>query len=359
MRLTVITFTLLLTVSCVSFAIAETPQEKLKIGALLTLSGNFASAGEDSRRGIEAGLAVSEAQSRLEFIFADSKNEPHHSISEFQKLVNVDNVLAVYTHRSSIGMALSPISLRSAVPLLGAVGHKDFASGNSFAIQVWPRSDDEGGFVAEEFIRRGEMRAALIYTEDEWTSSVSDGFRERFLALGGTLVFDEPVLPAETDFRTQLLKIKSAAPDAIYMNVLLPQIVPMAQQIRGLQISSEIFSNFYVAKEDVLEAAGAATLEGVKYVEIDTNLPALKAQLQQSADTALPGLTVASYVATLLLAQTALDNSDIRSAKDLQTALLQQSEVKTPDRVYPIENRYIKFPLVVKIISDGKVHAEK
>jgi ABC-type branched-subunit amino acid transport system substrate-binding protein len=86
--------------------------EKVKVGALLTLSGSFATAGEDCRRGIEAALAVSGARSSLDVIYADSKNEQTTAISEFRKLVQADKVLAVYTHRSTIGMALNPVSLQ-------------------------------------------------------------------------------------------------------------------------------------------------------------------------------------------------------------------------------------------------------
>jgi branched-chain amino acid transport system substrate-binding protein len=127
-----------------SWAIADpaaTPPEKLKIGMLLTLSGSFASAGEDCRKGAEAGLLVAGPQTPIDLIYADTKNEPTTAITEFQRLVRANLVVGVYTHRSSIGMALNPISLNAQVPLLGAVGHRDFARGNNFAFQIWPRSE--------------------------------------------------------------------------------------------------------------------------------------------------------------------------------------------------------------------------
>ena len=61
----------------------------LKIGAILTLSGNFAAAGDDSRRGIEAALAIEDNSDQLQVQYEDSRNEPSVAVSEFQKLVSV------------------------------------------------------------------------------------------------------------------------------------------------------------------------------------------------------------------------------------------------------------------------------
>ena len=348
----------LLSFACLpAWASAEqTGATPLKIGAILTLSGNFAAAGDDSRRGIEAALKSQEKSSDLEIIYADSRNEPSAAIAEYRKLVNVDHVAAVYTHRSSIGMALNPISLRDQSPLLGAVGHQDFAANNQFAIQVWPRAHDEGSYVAEEFKARKFERVAVMYTEDEWTSSVTDGFRSTLNKLGVTLVYDQSILPGDQDFRTQLLKIKSSAPDAIYFNFLLPQIAPAIKQAREISLQGTIYSNFYLAKKEVRDATGNEFLERVRYVELDNALPTLKRILGK--DESPPGLAVASYVSTLMLLQAASSEPRPSNATELMASLSQQKEVRTPDGAYPVEDRCVKFPLVVKVMRDGQFVTE-
>ena len=329
----------------------------LRVGAILTLSGNFAAAGDDSRRGIEAALAAKGNSGHLQFVYADSRNEPSAAVSEFQKLLNVDQVAAIYTHRSSVGMALNPISLKDGVPLLGAVGHQDFAANNRFAIQAWPRAHDEGSFVADEFARRHFKRVGVLYTEDEWTSSVTKGFRSKLASLGIMLTYDQPVLPGEQDFRTQLLKLKATAPDAIYFNFLLPQIAPAIKQAREMGVSGNFFSNFYLAKKEVRDVAGIEALEGVRYVELENDLPNLKKILGK--DEPPPGLAVASYVSTLLLLQAANDDSRPSNTTELMTALSRQKEVRTSDGTYRVEDRCIKFPLVVKVMKNGKFVSEK
>lgn len=325
---------------------------KLKVGMLLTLSGSFSSAGEDCRRGIEA--ALKEAPDMLDVVYADSKNEPATAISEFHRLVGSQHVAGIYTHRSSMGMALNPVSLKAEVPLIGAVGHKDFATGNRFAVQVWPNAEHEGRFIAEQFLARGYKRAALIYTQDEWTSSVSDAFREKYTSGKGTVAFDISVPPSEQDLRTLLLQVRSGNPDVIFVNMLLPQIAPIVRQARELGIRGKLFSNFYVAKDDVLKATSAEALEGIGFVELDSNLPELRRRVGLKDGETLQGLTVASYVSTMLLGQAAQQMGEAKSPRELHAVLGKQREVRTPDGVYPIENGYVKFPLRVKILRSGK-----
>lgn len=323
----------------------------IKIGAILTLSGNFASAGEDSRRGIEAALATQGGVSRLEVIYADSKNEPSSAIAEYKKLLNVDRVAALFTHRSSIGMALDPLSLRDQIPLFGAVGHQNFASSNSYAVQAWPRAHDEGSFVAGQLSKRALRRIAVLSTEDEWTSSVADGFRTALTKFGITPVADLTALPGEQDLRTQMLKLKSSAPDAIYFNLLLPQIAPALKQAREMKVPGLFFSNFYAAKKEVRDAVGAENMEGLRYVEIDNELPHLKTALGR--DEPPPGLAVSAYVSTLLLLQAVNGDPGIANAAQLMASVLRQNEVKTSDGSYKIVDRCIQFPLAIKVMKQG------
>ncbi len=340
-------------------ATSKAEQNPVKVGMLLTLSGNYASAGADCQKGIEAALSMVPQQSRFEAVYGDSKADPTTAVGEFRRLTDSDGVVAVYTHRSNIGMTLDPVSEKSGVPLLGAAGNQNFAKNNKFAFQIWPKSDEEGEFVANEILKRGHKRVALLSTQDEWTTAIADSFRKRIVASGGTIVFDQAFLPAETDFRTPITQLKSKSPDAIFVDTLLPQIGPIVKQARNLNLPGSLFSNFYTTKKDVLDSAGAAALEGVRFVDVDTDLPALKKKLSPDANVSPPGLTVASYLATLLIAQTLSDNPKIKTRDELYSSLLHQSEIKTPDGNFSVVDRCVKIPMVVKIMRDGKPTNEK
>lgn len=333
--------------------------EKVRVGAILTLSGGFASVGEDCRRGIEAALDVSDARHRIEVVYADSRNEPVAAISEFEKLSASDNVKAIYAHRSTIGMALNPVSEKLQMPLLGAVAHKDFASGNPFAFQVWSTSDEEGEFLVEQWKKRAYKRIAILTTEDDWTLAVTNRVRSGLSEAGIQLVFEQAVQPTDTDFKSLIPRLKHAAPDVIFMNVVLPQISPLVKQFHQAGVQIALFSNMYAAKKDVLDALGADALEGIRFVEIDTVLPSLNKSLGLDPSLSAPGLSVASYLSTLLLAQAVKESAQIGSKSDMLTALFQQKELRTPDQIYPVKDRHVKFPLVLKVMRAGKPQKEK
>lgn len=332
--------------------------EKIKVGAILTLSGSFATVGEDCRRGIEAALNVAKARDKIDVVYADSKNEATTAVSELEKLSKIDRVQAVYTHRSTIGMAINPVSQRLQMPLLGAVAHKDFAQQNSFAFQVWSTSDEEGDFLVDRLKKLNYKKIAILSTEDDWTLAVSGRVRAGLLTSGIDVVFDQSVPPTDTDFKSLILRLKQGSPDAIFMNVVLPQIGPLVKQFRQADVGLALFSNIYVAKKDVMDALGPDALEGIRFVEVDTDLPSLNKELNLDLMLSPPGLTVASYLATLLLAQTVKESGEIHSAKEMYSALTRQTELRTPDYTYSVKDRYVKFPLALKVMRGGKPKKE-
>lgn len=342
-----------MSIAAVTACSADPATPPIRIGALLTLSGTFAAAGEDCRRGIEAGLDAAHARELISIVYADSKNEPATAVTELARLKNQEKTVAVYTHRSTIGMALNPVSQRLELPLLGAVSHKDFAVQNPFAWQLWSTSTEEGEFLAAQFKRRGLHRVAVVSTEDDWTLAVSAQLRSSLGTKSEAIVFDEKVQPADTDFRSMLLKLRQTAPDVVFVNVVLPQIAPLIRQLHQNHVSAPLFSNFYIAKKDILEALGPAELEGIRYAEIDTALPSLQKQLGLSADEPPPGLSVASYLGTLLIVQAVRSSQHVTNTEQMNASLLAQQSLKTPDGDFSVRNRHVMIPVALKTLHHG------
>jgi ABC-type branched-subunit amino acid transport system substrate-binding protein len=321
-------------------------QSKLKFGMLLTLSGNYAVAGEDQRIGINEALKSNQTSS-VDLVYADSLNDPKTGMSELHKMIMVDKVSAVYLNRAKVAIPLNKTSKENKMPLIGCVGHDDFVPGNEYAFQVWPKALDEGGFLAKNTIENGAKKVAVIYAEDEYLSSLSRSFKDTVLALNKEVVLFESILAENVDVRSLVLKAKSKNPDTIYINVSVPQIGPIVKQIRELGIQANILSNLYVAKEEVLNSASSELFEGIRFVDVNTELPILKKSLGIAENKSIAGLTLSAYVGTTLLLQT---SADLKSGEDFYNALLRQKEVRTADYNYKIEDRYVKFPLVIKKI---------
>jgi branched-chain amino acid transport system substrate-binding protein len=355
-RLIFIGLTFFLLVGLISINVLAEPSSNLapKIGMLLPLSGSYAALGEDNRHGVEIALEVSGKKDLLSFVYEDSKADPNTAVSEFRKLNTVDKVAAFFVMRSPVGMAINPLSATSGVPILGGVGDKKFAAQNKYAFQIWSKSDEEGKFLAATLVERKYSRTAVVTTEDDWTSSVTQGLRDEFKQISQTTVFDEAVLPSDNDFRSIVLRMKSKSPDVIFANLGLAQIGPFIRQLREQNITVPIYSNFWIAKKDVLQSVGAEILEGVKFIEMDTNLPVLRQKLFERFGVNPSGATLTTYIATLLMIQAASELSLDYSPQAFYLALLKQSEIITPDGPLLVRDRCVKFPLVEKVMRNGK-----
>ena len=331
----------------------------VKFGLVFPLSGSFATIGEDCRQGVEAAKLNSPNSKTVEFITADSKGDPKEGIAEFRKLVESDKVSAVFAFRGPIGMALNPISLQAGVPLLGGVGHKDFATNNRFAFQIWPTSDREGDFIAEQMIARGFNSAAILSLQDDWTSAVSDSFRLAFIKRGGSIVFDQEVVPSTADFRTELSKIRSANPQGIFLNLGLNQFGPALKQVRDLKLTTPLVGNFWVQKKEVINAAGIETVEGVMFDEMSFDLPKLKQTLKEKFQVDSPsGATLSSYIGAALMLQAAAKAPAPAGPAEVYQTLLGLEAGHLPDGDFEITDRRVQFPLQFKVLRNGKAAVE-
>ncbi len=323
------------------------------VGLIYPLSGSFALIGEDCRKGTEIAEQSFGGPKHINFILADSKADPKEGISVFRSLADVEMVIGVFAFRGPVGMAINPISSRSGIPLLGGVGNKEFAAGNKYAFQIWPTSDFEAEFIADTFIKRGLDSAALLSLEDDWTSAVSSAFRSAYARRGGTLAYDQQFAPDLLDFRSELAKVKLSQPKVVFLNLGIVQLGPAIRQYRDLKLTVPLFSNFWIQKKDVLESAGIEAAEGIEFAEMTFDLPSLKKLAKEQYDIEAPSSALlSSYLGTMLLLQAS--STSPRTSAELYRSLLEQNEIRTPDRAFKIVERRVQFPLAVKTIRGGR-----
>ncbi len=348
-------FSIFLIVVLNNVQIATAADQKIKVGMLLPLSGNYASIGEDTRRGIAVALSESGPTSKLLPVYGDSRAEAVQAVTEFKKMVDVEKVIGAYAFRGPVGMAINPISKSKGIALLGGVGNKMFAEDNEYAFQMWSTSDDDGVFLAKEFADRGYSRIAMITAEDDWTDSVSKAFRKANKNHETKIVFDKNVVPEETDFRTLILQLKQKTPSVIFVNLGISQIGLFLNQLREQGVNLPVFSNFWINKDSVVSVAGKKGVEGVMFVDLNTDLPNLSKELNDKFKVESPnGAILSAYVATMLLEQAALELDDTPTQEEYYKALLKQAAVRTKNGVFPIEERRIKLPLIVRVMRNGK-----
>jgi branched-chain amino acid transport system substrate-binding protein len=347
-------FCCILQASFTKTILADTPSSALRIGLLTPVTGDFALLGDDNLKGAE--LALEEEGLHINIQVGDSKTDPKTAVSEFRKLVEVDHIIGAFVMRSPICMTINPISKELKIPIFGGAGIDEFPINNEYAWQFWVPSSEEGAFVAGAMIDRGLKKLAVVTAEDEWTLSLTEGFRKKVENLKSekesNIVFDKAFLPSENDFRTLIIKLKNTNPDAVFVNLGITQLGPFFKQLRSLNFDKPIYSNFWAQKKNVIDSAGGAT-ENIIFSEMKTDYPKFVLAFENKYKSRPTASVITAYTAFKFIAQTLKANPDINSSADFQKKLLQQKEIILSDINIKVTNRRVLFPMALRIIKNG------
>lgn len=207
-----------------SKAVEQQPAENaaIKLGAILPLTGEAASYGEDCRRGVE--MAVSDAKSNykrsIDVIFEDSKADPKTAISAFNKLVKLDRVKGIVGDMfSSTTLAIAPLAQKEDVILLSptAADEKIPATGDH-VFSIYPPASLEGRFMGEMLKQKDISRVVVLYQNQTATKAIADSFSDTIEVRGGTVVLKESIPENKINYRTILEKVSAVRPTTIYIS---------------------------------------------------------------------------------------------------------------------------------------------
>jgi len=266
--------TRLLTIICMlllpSIAAAD---EVVRVGALLSLSGEYAPIGAEIQRGIElAQKERGEQTPSVTVTFEDIQTiNPRAAISAAQKLLtssSIDISLSAYASESE---PLGPLFQSRRTPLLvlwdsteQLLNTGDYIFSNGFSTEA---AGQRGADLSRSKLNLA--RIAIISQLDGWSSTFAQAFEERFKQLGGEVISHQELDPSVTDFRTAILRALSGRPDGL----VFPLVVNPAaflQQAQQAKVSIPLISGDTMILPGLLETAGRAA-EGVYYTAIFTD----------------------------------------------------------------------------------------
>ena len=278
--------TLLIFISCTKSynpqgaAVAEQKNEinyngSYKIGVMLALTGDAATYGLPEQQSIE--IALDEINSiggingkKLEAIYEDSKCNPKDGNAAAQKLVNIDKVkLIIGGSCSGETLGAAPITEANKVILISPSSTSpDITRAGDFVFRVAP-SDAQAGIVAADyaFNELKSRKAALITESADYPQGLRKIFKENFVKLGGKIAADETYNPEDTDFRTQVTKVKAANPDVIYIVPQAPQKgILLIRQIKEAGLNQKLLTAEVLIGRNVIQD-NAAEMEGLIGIE--------------------------------------------------------------------------------------------
>lgn len=312
-RITACLSTLLLMSGVFSQQMARAePNPPLKLGALMTLTGEFAMQGEAFREGVELALeevnaAGGVAGQPLRVVIEDTHSAAQVANTAARKLIDIDKVIGALTvsyPETEVGGAQFQRSRIPTIALWDSSPDIDKMGDYIFAIGPWTPSDAEVGAAYCEKALHAKT-AVIVNTVEPWSELISDLFTQEFGKHGGKIRARFKVNPGESDFRTILAKVRSINPDVMYAP-LTSEVVAFHSQrlIAGLQ--APVLSSGIITPEHI--AQNPPAFEGVYQTGIqdpdrpETKLLAKKYRAHFKKELSMPWFVATGHDAILLFA---------------------------------------------------------
>ena len=358
------------TVSLVAFSAQA--QEKLKVGLLLTLSGPSAVLGQQARDGFQ--LAVKEMGGKLggrdvEVIVTDDELKPDVAVTKVRGLLERDKVDFV------VGPIFSNVAVAVHKPIVDAntfyistnAGPSNLAGRqcNPYFFATSYQNDQNHEVLGKVAQDRGYKRVYLLAPNYQAGKDALAGFKRHYKGE----VIEESYVPLNTlDFQSELAKIASMSPDAIFTFMPGGMGVNLVKQYKGAGLMDKIpFLSAFTVDESTLPAQQDAAIGawgGSNWApNLDTPQNKKFVQAYEAAYNSVPGsYAMHAYDAALLIDAALKATGGKTDNKDAVRAAIRKAEFKSlrgdfkfGTNGFPVQDFYL-----VKVAKrpDGKFQTE-
>lgn len=235
--------------------------ELVKIGAILPLTGDGASLGQDCKNGIELAAMEFNARGKLrvKVLYEDSQGNPEKAVNAYRKLVDGGIKVIIGDLFSAPTLAIAPLTERDRVFVFSPGASSPKLSGASrYVFRNYPSDNYEGELIARYAIEQGFKNISIIYPINDYGVGLREVFVKTYQELGGGILVDEGYTENTTDFRSILVKVQTAPTksDALYLPGYYAAIGRIAVQTKELGFQIQMLSNVGVEDPKIFEIAG-------------------------------------------------------------------------------------------------------
>lgn len=260
-------FALIVTLLAAALATAAEP---IKIGVILPFSGGSSIATTEIFNGIT--LALEEINGaggvlgrKIELIREDDESVPTKGVTAAQKLITRDKVVALIgTYNSAVALPASDVARKAKIPMVtggstAVTVTKANTPGDPWFFRHFPGSDEQGTQSAQDVVvRLKKKKLAILYENTTYGKDLEKTFREVTTKAGATIVSSETYNHGDTDFYTQLTKLKALAPEAVYIAGLVAEGTAILRQAHELGLKTQFIGSGGLMSDKLIELAGPA-----------------------------------------------------------------------------------------------------
>jgi branched-chain amino acid transport system substrate-binding protein len=311
------------------------------------------------------GLKISGTQQKIKLLFEDEQNSPEVGATVARKLINQDKVIGILgPTNTKVCLAVGPIAQENNVPMVTPtctnpkvtlVG--DYVFRASFI-------DTFQGAVGAHFVYEtlGKRKAGVLFDNgNDYAKGLASYFKDAFEKLGGKVVAYESFTDEEktVDFRPQLIRIRSAAPDVIYTSDYYGAAALIAKQSQEMGLKVPLVGGDGFDSPDLVRIGGPS-VEGVHFTnfysqddpgpEVQNFIKAYRAKYSETPD----AYAAQGYGAAQILFD-AIQRAGKTDGPSIRTALANTKGLKTVAGEISFDaNRNPTKPAVILKIQNGK-----
>ncbi len=239
---------------------------KVRIGLMLPYTGTFAPLGIACDNGVR--LALQEVGNKLggrevEFFKVDDESEPSKGVENATKLVQRDKVdVLIGTVHSGVQMGIHKVAretgVLSIIPNAGMhAATRTLCAPNVFRTSFTNSQPTRA--LGKVMMDKGHKKAVWITWKYAAGDEAGEGFKEGYLAAGGTIVKELGLPFPNVEFQALLTEIAALKPDAVACFFAGPSGAKFMKDFAaaGLKGKIALYGSGFLT-EGVLEAAGPA-----------------------------------------------------------------------------------------------------
>lgn len=346
---------------------AGAAEAQIKIGFHAPQSGPASADGKSSTIGAEIAIDWINAAGgvrgqKLELVPYDDQNKVDQAVPIANKLIGQDKVpVAVSGSYSAPTRAAAAVFQSAGIPYVAAYAvHPDVTKGGNFAFRTVVLGPPQGKGAAKFiFDRYGKARVSMVTMNNDFGSSIADGFKDLAPKLGLTIVKEYTFGLGERQFGPIVASVKNDNPDVIYGIGYYFVAGPLVAQLRaaGLKqpiVGAQAFDSMQFIEIAKDAADGVLVVGGMDRFRNHPDLARFKAEFKKRAGYEMEAVAANCYSAVMLVGD-ALKRAGSSEPKAIRDALAATKNfpMLAGNLAYFNAVGELYQPLEVAVVKDG------
>lgn len=244
----------------------------IRIGTNYEMTGAVATFGTNCVN--SARLAIDQANAnggalgrKFELVLFDNKSDAAESSTGAAKLIDQDKVVAILGAMTSTNcLSAGPVAQDKKIPMITPTGtNPKVTMVGDYIFRACFLDDFQGEVMAAFAFKNLKAKTAAILVDNasDYSKGLAKFFKQKFTSLGGKVVIEEGFMPDDKEFTAQLLKVKAAKADVLFVPCYYQPAGLISKQAREMKIMIPILGGDGWDSSELVKTAGAKPLNNI------------------------------------------------------------------------------------------------